>query len=497
MTSNKLINLIEKYNLKNLIKVIVILIILFLIYRIFVESKKNIYEGFGSTVSLGNTIYGNAISLLDPVNIPTYSNNICNFMLSDVYRIDALVFLLNKNTPKNPSDDSSFYDSNHLINITFLDGNGNTKNINATALKGKVTEGSPPTFIPESTSNLIKLTDIKDENGLPVFTSQINFNVVGNKSNIESIVDLSGKGYIEGFGIFGGDKNLPTQDAYNYIANTLTVDNNLTLSTNSSVTPIKNQSIYTFTKGTDSIIYSFKLTINISDSKLTDKPFIIKITYQNSIYSQNVFTINLPYIIRSDSNIVENNNTYAYIFLTDPIIANSVSFTVLHAPITDDVSNFVKLAITSATALNKVPSGSDISDYKQSINILQSSQDNADSSNVCPSINELVNTQTKTQEICDSLEYQDKVKSEKLRLERNKQYLIKLKDQQDQIEQLNSAIQSLEDARQTRAVTSDQLRVLQYQKQKSDASTIRDLANQRLESQDNNKLYMDINVNTT
>lgn len=496
MTSNKLINLIEKYNLKNLIKVIVILIILFLIYRIFIESKKTIYEGF-ETSSLGNTIYGNVISLLDPVNIPTYSNNTCNFMLSDVYRIDGLVFLLNKNIPKNPSDDSSFYNSNHLINITFLDGNGNKKNINATALKGTVTEGSPPTFVPDSTTDLIKLTDIKDENGLPVFTSQINFNVVGNKSNIESILDLSNRGYIKGFGIFGGDKKLPTQDSYNYIANTLTVDNNLVLSTTSSITPIKNQSIYTFTKGTDSIIYSFKLTITISESKLTDKPFIIKITYQNSIYSQNVFTINMPYIIRSDSNIVENNNTYAYIFLTEPIIANSVSFTVLHAPISDDVSKFVKLAITSATALNKVPSGSDISDYKQSINILQSSQDNADSSNVCPSINELVNTQTKTQEICDSLEYQDKVKSEKLRLERNKQYLIKLKDQQDQIEQLNSAIQSLEDARQTRAVTSDQLRVLQYQKQKSDASTIRDLANQRLESQDNNTLYMDVNVNPT
>ena len=495
MTSNKLINLIEKYNLKNLIKVIVILIILFLIYRIFVKSKKNIYEGFGTT-SLDNTIYGNVISLLDPVNIPTYSNNTCKFMLNDVYRIDGLVFLLNTNTPTKTSEDSSFYDSNHLINITYLDGNGNSKNINGKALKGSVIDGSPPTFIPD-TSKLIKLRDIKDENGLPVFTSQINFNVVGTKSNIESIVDSSGKGYIAGFGIFGGDKNLPTEEAYNYIANTLTVDNNLSLSTNNSVTPMKNQNIYTFTKNTDAIIYSFKLTITISDSKPTDKPFIIKITYQNSIYSQNIFTINIPYIIRSDPNIVENNDKYAFIFLTDPIIANSVSFTVLQVPISDDVSKFVKLNITGVSALNKAPSGSDISDYKQSINILQSSQDNSNKSNVCPSINELVNTQTKTQEICDSLEYQDKVKSEKLRLERNKQYLIKLKDQQDQIEQLNLAIQSLEDARETRSVTSDQLRVLQYQKQKSDASTIRDLANQRLESQDNNKLYMDVNVNAT
>ena len=113
--------------------------------------------------------------------------------------------------------------------------------------------------------------------------------------------------------------------------------------------------------------------------------------------------------------------------------------------------------------------------------------------NICPAINVIVDTQIKAQEICDNLEYQDKVKTEKLRLERNKQYLLKLNDQQKQIDQLNTVIQSLEDKRQARANISDQVRVLQYQKQKGDASTIRDLANQRLESQANNQLYMDLN----
>jgi len=112
--------------------------------------------------------------------------------------------------------------------------------------------------------------------------------------------------------------------------------------------------------------------------------------------------------------------------------------------------------------------------------------------NICPAINEIVDTQTKAQEICDNLEYQDKVKTEKLRLERNKQYLLKLNDQQKQIDQLNTVIQSLEDKRQARANISDQVRVLQYQKQKGDSSTIKDLANQRLESQANNQLYMDV-----
>ena len=40
-------------------------------------------------------------------------------------------------------------------------------------------------------------------------------------------------------------------------------------------------------------------------------------------------------------------------------------------------------------------------------------------------------------------------------------------------------------------------RVLQYQNQKGIASSVRDLANQRLESQSNNQLYLDVNINGT
>jgi hypothetical protein len=113
----------------------------------------------------------------------------------------------------------------------------------------------------------------------------------------------------------------------------------------------------------------------------------------------------------------------------------------------------------------------------------------------CPNINELVDKQTKTQQICDNLEFQDKTKSEKLRLERNKQYLLKLQNQQEQIDQLNNVINNLETQRENRAQTSDKVRVLQYQKQAEDVSTVRDLANQRLNSQDNNQLYLDVKVN--
>jgi len=140
------------------------------------------------------------------------------------------------------------------------------------------------------------------------------------------------------------------------------------------------------------------------------------------------------------------------------------------------------------------PNDEDVKDFKRYVNVLLN-KNNLDDINVCPNIDNLVEKQTKTQQICDNLEYQDKVKSEKIRLERNKQYLLKLKNQQEQIDELNKVIQDIENKRESRDTNADKIRILQYQKQKGDASTIRDLANQRLESQDNNKLFLDVNLN--
>jgi hypothetical protein len=313
--------------------------------------------------------------------------------------------------------------------------------------------------------------------------------------------DDNGYRYIKNYAIYGGDRNLPTLTDFDSTKITLDTDDSFgvgVLSTTASVLP--NQRSYNFKQqnNKDTKIYYLSLPISITSIKnppnLTETPFTIKITYQNSVYPSNVFTINTSYIVRSDYNTITGDRTF--IFLTEPIIANSITFTITDVAVLGDAGTILNLRVTDNSTLkvlSKTPSESDISDYKQTINLLQSTS--SDTTNVCPSINELVNTQTKTQQICDNLEYQDKVKSEKLRLERNKQYLLKLKDQQDQIDQLNTAIQTLEDSRQARANTSDQVRVLQYQKQKADASSVRDLANQRLESQENNQLYMDVSVN--
>ena len=187
--------------------------------------------------------------------------------------------------------------------------------------------------------------------------------------------------------------------------------------------------------------------------------------------------------------------------LAEPIIVNKLVINIPRVNITNNVNttnntnNILKLVLNGLQGYGTTPSQSNISDYQRSVNALLSAASQGQNLEICPSVDTLVVKQNQAQQICDNIEYQDKVKSEKLRLERNKQYLLKLQQQQQQIDQLNQVIQTLDGKRENRSQTADIARVLQFQQQKNIASTVRDLANQRLQSQDNNQLYLDVNIN--
>jgi len=543
MALTKIKNFIENHNLTNTIKVILLLIILFLAYRLFINShtinsrnhftnikstneneNENLYEHFTALPGIDN-IFGNVLSLMNQQNIPSYSGNTCTFVLDNIYRLDTLVINFNNN---NSINSTPKYSNTNSIKIQFNDSNGNMR-----YLKGEISSGggsfnssSPPEITPAN--NSFQLTSIVDENGLTVYTSKIILSIGATTNNISLYKDSSGNGYIDTFGIYGGTRDLVSLTDYTTLCNntlqTTTIsspsqntDSNGNIIT-TSYDAIKNQDNYVFKTVNDNLIYGLKLTVNkvpiisqpsatpssnTQNFKTTNEPFSINIKYNNKIYPNNDFTIKDKYIVRSDKNNIPKQ--YTYIYLKTPIIANQFTFSVqrvIEVVNNMHTQNLIKLNITSLDMICTQPQITDIANYKSSINSITGSSGSgsggsSDSANLCPSVNELADTQSKTQQICDNLEYQDKVKSEKLRLERNKQYLLKLQDQQNQVDQLNMAIQELENSRQARAQTMDQVRVLQYQNQKAGASSVRDLANQRLQSQDNNQLYMDININGT
>ena len=536
MPDNKLSYYIEKYKLNNILKILVLLLILFLTYRIFTNTntktktqqqtktqqinKLDVIEGFtetGITDLSNNIIYGNVITLMNKTNKPVYSGNTCILNLDNKYRIDTLVVVFNNNTNTNPVDSTTIpYNGSAPIYIQFQDGNGNLRNMSADGILNE----SPPNFkniITKTSVNnqySITLTSIKDENMLDIYTSKIII-TIGDKENVlDTYNDSNGNNYISNFGIYGGERDLMKYNDYSTLVSNLS-SIGLPLYTNNpnQYDSVSNMDNYIFGPGADILVYALKLTINsvlanpattkktetLTEFKTTSEPFPLTIKYDNTIYPGNDFTLSHTYYIRSDINSIQNQ--HAYIYFTKPVIANKFSISVkriLNVINNMNTNSTNKLNITALNVIGRAPVSADISTYKQNINTIIKTSGGIDTSNnICPSINELVDKQTKTQQICDNLEYQDKIKTEKLRLERNKQYLLKLQDQQNQVDQLNIVIQDLENKRKSRATSADQVRVLQYQKQKADSSTIRDLANQRLESQDNNNLYMNVKVNTT
>lgn len=539
MVVNKLKQLIEKYKLSNIIKVVIILIILFLLAKMFMPSLNinnldnldnldNLAKSIEGFQTLGYANYGNQLSLQDPTNTPTYSGNTCTYKFDGVYRIEALSLLLNNNpnvsSLNNPIE--SFNPANiSTIYIQYEDGNGNLRYIKSSV------NSSPPNFynttnlttiVNNNQKHMVSIGDITDENNLAVYTSKIIVSIGDASNKIDTYIDNCNVGYISNFAFSGSTRDMLSRRDFESLSSTLdlrtfayggtTYDSNTNSDTYiyNTVTDFLlhgislNYSINTVGSSTQTTIPASTIALpTVTSAQLqckntTNSPFKLSIVYNNGLYTGNNFTINTPYIVRNDTHRISSVTNNEYIIFTQPIIANKLVINIPRVNITNatpNTDNILKLALTGLQGYGTMPNPNNISDYQRSINALLSAASQGQNLEICPSVDNLVVKQNQAQQICDNLEYQDKVKSEKLRLERNKQYLLKLQQQQQQIDQLNQVIQTIDIKRQNRSQTADVARVLQFQQQKEIASTVRDLANQRLQSQDNNQLYLDVNIN--
>ena len=532
MVVDKLKKVIEKYNLTNIIKVLIILIVLYLFSRLFTPSiyndistafcKNTNIEGFQT---LGYSSYGNQLSLQDPANKPVYAGNTCTFKFDNVYRIEGLTIKFNsKNNASSLANAITPFNADNIktIYIQYEDGNGNLRYIKSSV------NSSPPNFynttdLASTSTNAgtqqqytIRINDIIDENNLAVYTSRILVSIGDTSNKLDTYIDNCNIGYISNFAFWGSSRDMLSRKDFESLSGTLSL--RTFANGSSSHDENTNSDSYTFTTTTDFLLYGISLNYNIatvnpntttptpipietqsttvaSCNDNTNSPFKLAILYNNGLYAGNNFSINTVYTVRNDPQRITTSINNEYIIFAQPIIANKLIITVPRVNTTNSSQNMLKLACTSLQGYGTAPSATNISEYQRTVNALLSASSQGQNLDICPSVDDLVVKQNQAQQICDNLEYQDRVKSEKLRLERNKQYLLKLQQQQQQIDQLNQVIQTLDGKRQQRTQTADVARVLQYQQQKGVASTVRDLANQRLQTQDNNQLYVDLNIN--
>ena len=539
MVVDKLKKLMEKYNLSNIIKIIVLLIILFLLSRLFMPS---LYQNTGLDINgktdcniegfqtLGYSSYGNQLSLQDPTNTPLYAGNTCTFKFDNIYRIEALTLNFNNktNTSSQANAITAFNPENvNTIYIQYEDGNGNLRYIKSSV------NSSPPNFY--NTTDLtststdagriqnytLRINDILDENNLAVYTSRIVISIGDASNKIDTYIDNCNIGYISNFAFWGSSRDMLSRKDFESLSGTL---NLRTFATGNTIYDENTKTdTYTFTTSTDFLLYGISINYTLNNiamdntisnttsttpasntstkqnttcKETTNSPFKLSILYNNGLYSGNNFNINTVYSIRNDPLRISTSTNTEYIIFSQPIIANKLVLTIPRVNTTSASQQQMRLVCNSLQGYGSTPTATNISDYQRTVNALMSAGTQGQSLDICPSVDDLVVKQNQAQQICDNLEYQDRVKSEKLRLERNKQYLLKLQQQQQQIDELNQVIQTLDTKRQQRTQNADIARVLQYQQQKALASTVRDLANQRLQSQDNNQLNVDLKINS-
>jgi hypothetical protein len=483
-------------------------------------------EGF---TNMSYAYYGNQVTLQDPTNKPIYRGNTCTFNLDGMYRLEALTIIFNEQ--KNMSTNSSvlpFKNNNNLpVYIQYQDGNGNLRYIQSSNNTGGIPNFNNNTDLTSTSTSSststqtyqISKNKLVDENNLAIYTSSIVITVGDTSNKIDSYQDVCDNGYISKFGFWGSTRDMLSKTEFEQLAPSLGTHTFIASPNNAnSFNQATNSDTYTFTNSNDFLTYGLALTYTTAQLSPTstttttttpntasscstpplntDGPFKLSITYDNGLYPGNNFKINQTYIVRNDPLALSNPTSKSYIQFSQPLIAKAITITVPRANIMDGSARTVKLNITGLGAYGVTPSNTDIANYQKNVNLALTSGQSSKNQDVCPSMDELVSKQNQAQAVCDNLEYQDKIKAEKIRLEKNKQYLLKLQQQQQQIDQLNTVIQTLDTKRQARATANDQARVLQYQQQRGTASTIRDLANQRLQSQAANQLYMDVNINT-
>lgn len=113
---------------------------------------------------------------------------------------------------------------------------------------------------------------------------------------------------------------------------------------------------------------------------------------------------------------------------------------------------------------------------------------------VCPDIQGLINKHLDAETIVDSMEYLDKINTEKVKLSSNKNNLLTLIEQQEDIKKLESMVNKIRELQAKRTQESDALAALQFTKQMNEVMRLRETIEQRIAQRNRNKLDIDINV---
>jgi hypothetical protein len=270
--------------------------------------------------------------------------------------------------------------------------------------------------------------------------------------------------------LFGLDAYAPkySELTENYPTSTLT----------SSEYDSSNKKIY-FSTGDNSTANKKILAIKIPNyTNITNK--ILKVRYSNT-YDGNTRKYVAKGPIQQGFDVRKNNIVY----FNKPIIANTIYFN-------DNISltNGSDIIIYSA-----VVSSRDEINFKLKTGV----DDKATKFNIdgekCPSTSQMLQKQLQAQQICEALEYKDRIKNAKSVYEKEKEYLKKLALQEKELKELENTVNKLISRKNERVSKNQYYNVEQLDKElRKIEETRKQAENDLLETKKAHELKIDLNL---
>lgn len=462
----------QNNSINNLLKIGIIITIFVLLYRLFKSSfdKINLInnnEGFQNSESVraSDRIYGNLYNVTD-VSYNTDKTE-CILTFQEKIRLDSLILKLEK---ENVNDvilepvvllykdgennfDENFIQNNDELNHT-LDDN-----------------------------KLVVLKNPLNKFALPIVTNAIKVKLLGESTFV-----------VKKHWIYGMVENSMSRTAFaNFNGRPMTAPNI------SSSTDIKQPNHEIFK-------YSF-------DKNIKCYAVSFKVSFNTDIISGNASRLNMSVPVEihykgldGGSYKIENTfNTNDFVsttmlYLPAPILTNTIfikipkQFDIQGTNIYINGISDEKFIATEEEAFTDNKNNSRRKTIKRKEKFQGDFSDGYSADDVCPSLEAMEEKLRLTDQICARLEYNDKIKNERIKLERNKQYILKLKQQDDEIKKLENIVRSLQDKRENRDAYNDALRLAQLEKQKRQAATIQDLAQERVNHRKSNVVNVDVNL---
>jgi hypothetical protein len=226
------------------------------------------------------------------------------------------------------------------------------------------------------------------------------------------------------------------------------------------------KSIYSITfeaPSSGSFIREFKLIYSHFKSKITE-------TIEN---------------INGNTNLsgTEIKNKFQFIF-DYPIIATEL----ILIPTLWDNSNNTSPAIKIVDV-----HGDDVTNVQEKV-LLEKNKNKyctSDSVDGCGSISDLLGKQSEIQQLCDALELQDQIKENNQRIQKNRQYILQLEEQDQKIANLEQVVDKMKHLRDLRQTENDTALMAQKDKQSNIDKQLQELIKDR-----QNKLkHINLNVN--